>query len=819
MTVDPETARAKVDFQDRTFYFCCQGCATKFSTNPATFIVESRQIEIPVQSAAPPAKLTDPVCGMTVEPETAKTKVDFQEGIFYFCCQGCATKFSANPAAYIEPRQIEQRVQRSSIEQVSADGYTCPMHAEVHSATPGDCPSCGMPLEAVLPSATDDNGASEVREISRHLSWSAALTFPLVLVSMTHMPGMGQSASTGYGVSHLLSCWVQFVLATPIVLWAAMPFFRRGWSSIINHNLNMFTLLSLGIGIPYVFSAVSLLAVTLMFPQAAEQNVVYFESAAVIATLAWVGQWLEARARLRSTGAVRELVGLMPSTATVILANGTEKIMPVSDMSLPVKVRVRPGERVSVDGSVIDGISSVDESMLTGEPMPVLKQSGSQVSAGSINGNGSLVIQAERLGRDTLLSQIVQLVSQAQRTRVPIQQLADKVAAVFVPFVVLIALVTLGAWLIAGVGLAQAVTAAVTVLVVACPCALGLATPMSIVVATGRAAKAGVLFKEARSLQLLAEVDTLVIDKTGTLTQGTPRLVNLVTVNASKQELLAQAASLESYSEHPLAAAVVAASADAGASKMLCEGFVSTPGGGVSGMVSGRMVAVGSPSYLEGFGIDCSDVRAQTSENPGTSVFVAIDGNCEGRLDFADEIRSNAASALASIQRRGIRVVMATGDSHQAAQTIATVLGITEVHAAMLPADKASLVKTLQSKGAKVAMAGDGINDAPALVQANVGIAMATGTDIAMESADIVLMRSDVEGIVRAHKVSRAMVRNIAQNLVLAFGYNLVTIPLATGMFAHVLGFAVNPMVAAVAMSVSSVLVIVNALRLRSLVL
>jgi Cu+-exporting ATPase len=802
---------------------CCSSGGTSNEPVPA-----NEPVPVPILVPAPipvPVKQIDPVCGMTVDPATAKAKVDFQDKTFYFCCQGCATKFSANPTSYLqprqaeEPRQIEERVQRSSIKQSSANGYTCPMHAEVHSAIPGDCPSCGMPLEPVLPSATDDNGASEVKEISRHLSWSAALTFPLVLVSMTHMLGMGQETGTGNGISHLLNCWVQFALASPVVLWSALPFFRRGWSSIVNRNLNMFTLLSLGIGIPYMFSAVSLLAVTFIFPQGAEQHVVYFESAAVIATLAWVGQLLEARARSRSSGAVRELVGLMPATACVIAANGAEEIVLVSDMSLPAKVRVRPGERVPVDGSVIDGVSSVDESMLTGEPLPVLKQSGNQVCAGTINGNGSLVIQAERLGSDTLLSQIVQLVSQAQRTRVPIQQLADKVAAVFVPVVVLIALSTLASWLFAGVGVSQALSAAVTVLVVACPCALGLATPMSIVVAAGRAAKAGVLFKEARSLQLLAEIDTLVVDKTGTLTQGAPRLVNTVTVNMSKHELLALAASLESQSEHPLAAAVVTANADNGAVTVPCEGFVSTPGGGVAGMVSERMVAVGSAAYLESFGIDCSGVPASTSASPGTSVFVAVDGNCEGRLDFADEIRSNAAASLAALRRNGIRVVMATGDSQQAAQFIATALGITEVHAAMLPADKASLVKTLQSDGAKVAMAGDGINDAPALAQANVGIAMGTGTDIAIESADIVLVKGDVEGIVRAQKVSRAMVRNIAQNLALAFGYNLIAIPVATGMFAHVLGFAVDPMAAAVAMSVSSVLVIANALRLRSLVL
>lgn len=783
-------------------------------------------------SAPAPTIHKDPVCGMTVDPATARARVEHNGTTIYFCCQGCANKFSANPAAYQEPAQIEVRLQRASIKAstvstASAEGYTCPMHPEVHSAIPGDCPDCGMPLEPLMPSA-DDDGSAEVDNCANRLRWSATLTVPLAILSMTHMLGTGGTAGGIAGLSHLASCWLQFLLATPVVVWAALPFFKRGVSSVRNRSLNMFTLLSLGIGIPYVYSLVSLIVVSLFQSGEADQHMVYFESAGVITTLAWLGQFLEAKARVRSSSAVRDLVKLMPSTATVLGLDGSESTVAVADISVDARVRVRPGECVPVDGIVLEGVSSVDESMLTGEPIPTGKEVGSEVSAGTINGTGSLIVQAKRIGGSTLLSQIVNLVSQAQRSRVPAQQLADKVSAIFVPAVILIALLTLGGWWMAGAGVVAALSAAVAVLVVACPCALGLATPMSIVVAAGRAARAGVLFKEARSLQLLAGVDTVVLDKTGTLTQGKPKLVRTVaTGSLPEKELLALAASVEAESEHPLAAAVLAAfegtksggccSSKSGAGMSACKDFSSKPGAGIRGTVAGRVVVVGTPAYLGELGIDCSKLTSADAGGYETSVFVGVDGQCEGRLDFADELRPDVAAAVKELQQRGMRVVIASGDNIRAVQFVGTALGVKDVHASLLPADKAALVKELQSQGAKVAMAGDGVNDAPALVQADVGIAMASGTDIAVHSADIVLVNSDVHGVVRAHKVSNAMVTNIRQNLVLAFGYNLIAIPVATGVLAHVIGFALDPMVAAAAMSVSSVAVIANALRLRNL--
>lgn len=819
MPVDPVSAKVTVEHEGSQYYFCCAGCLRKFVAEPEKYH-KSTGPQLTVltgtccgeKSAPSSTSALDPVCGMSVDTNSPAATYDWQGTRYYFCCQSCARKFSSNPLAFLEPARKDTRTVESA-----AVGYTCPMHPEVLTEKPGDCPACGMPLEPMVPSAGDD-GSAEVEDITRHLKWSALLTIPLALLSMAHMYGMGPMSGTAHGASYLVSCWLQLLLATPVVLWVARPFFQRGWSSIKNRTLNMFTLLSLGIAIPYVYSLVSLLAVTFFLPQAAEQHMVYFESSAVIATLAWLGQLLEAKARARSASAVRELVALMPVEATVVLPDGTETVMPVSDIAFHAKVHVRPGERIPVDGCVLQGTSSVNESMLTGEPIPSVKQVGSHVSAGTINGNGSLVIQVKRVGNDTLLSQIVSLVSQAQRSRVPVQQLADKVAAIFVPAVLAAALFAFGAWMTAGAGLVTALSTAVAVLVVACPCALGLATPMSIVVAAGRAARSGVLFKEARSLQLLSAIDTLVIDKTGTLTQGQPRLVNIVTAGSlGNQDLLAVAAAVEAHSEHPLASAMTVASAAKGVSLPSCQDFVSTPGAGVTGNVSGHVVVVGTAAYLVGSGVDSASLPSLPADSTATSVFVAVDGKFQGRLDFADKLRPSATAAIKQLQQRGIRVVIATGDHERAARAVANALGITEVRAALLPAAKAALVKSLQSQGARVAMAGDGINDAPALAQADVGIAMASGTDIAVHSADIVLVNSDVTGIVRALKVSKAMLRNIAQNLFLAFAYNLVAIPVAAGLLVPVIGFAVSPMVAAAAMSVSSVLVIANGLRLRKL--
>jgi P-type Cu+ transporter len=582
----------------------------------------------------------------------------------------------------------------------------------------------------------------------------------------------------------------------------------------------MFTLLSLGIGLPYTYSLVLLFWLASTTYADSPSQPLYFESAAVIATLAWLGQLLEARARVRSSSAARELIELMPTDATVVLPDGTEKTVPVSDVAVNTKVRVKPGERVPVDGVTIDGASSINESMLTGEAMPVEKGIGSHVSAGTINGNGTLVVEAKRLGSATTLSQIVDMVSHAQRSRVPVQQLADRVAAVFVPVVLLIAVITVAVWYAAGDGLTHGLSAALAVLVVACPCALGLATPMSIIVATGRAARAGVLFKEARSLQLLASVNTLVIDKTGTLTVGTPRLVQTHSKgNMSVEELLPLVAALEARSEHPLAGAVVAASKDLKSLPVdSCRDFMSTPGGGVQGTVAERKVVVGTPEFLRQSGVEFDSVTSEnTSFSVITSVFVAIDDVYQAQLDFADELRTGAADSVKQLASRGLKVVMATGDSEESARKVASALGISDYHARLLPGDKAALVRKLQQAGARVAMAGDGINDAPSLVQADVGISLASGTDIAVHSSDIVLVNNDIQSIVRAQKVSQAMLRNIKQNLVLAFAYNMLAIPLASGLLIPVIGFTLDPMVAAGAMSLSSVAVIVNALRLREL--
>jgi Cu+-exporting ATPase len=754
----------------------------------------------------------DPVCGMTVDPENAQAKVTFEATIYYFCSQGCATKFSTNSSTYLTPQP--ESIAESIADR--GDTYTCPMHPEVIRSGPGDCPSCGMPLEPVIPGSGDD-GKAETQGISRRVVLSAALAAAVAFLSMADMSTHGGHTGISTGLPVLFSDWLQFMLSTPVVVWGAKPFFERGWSSVRNRSLNMFTLLSLGIGLPYVYSLALLIWLSSNNSVAHFEQPMYFESAVVIATLAWLGQLLEAKARVRSTSAVRELIELMPTDATVLLFDGTEKTVPIGDIALNAKVRVKPGERIPVDGVTIDGASSVNESMLTGESMPVLKEIGSHVSAGTINGNGSLVIEAKRLGSATTLSQIVDMVSHAQRSRVPVQQLADRVAAIFVPTVLIIAVITVAVWYATGGGLAQGLSAALAVLVVACPCALGLATPMSIIVASGRAARAGILFKEARSLQLLASVDTVVIDKTGTLTVGVPRLVQThLRGGMGTEEVIAFAAALESRSEHPLASAVVAASK--GLKVQPCQEFVSTPGGGVEATVSGHKVVIGTPIFLRQAGVECPDVASEdSSENVLTSVFVAIDGAFQAQLDFADELRAGAADSIRELSRNGLRVVMATGDSEEVAKKVASALGITEYHSRLLPADKADLVRKLQQGGARVAMAGDGINDAPSLVQADVGISLASGTDIAVHSSDMVLVNSDIQSIVRAQRISQAMLRNIKQNLVLAFAYNLLAIPVATGLLVPVIGFALDPMVAAGAMSVSSLAVIANALRLRNL--
>ncbi len=733
----------------------------------------------------------DPVCGMTVEPKSAKAQVEHLGRQYYFCYVGCADKFKADPEMYLNPNRKKEMPKDAP----SGSGYTCPMHPEIVSDKPADCPLCGMSLEPMMPGA-DDSADAEVAEIKKHLAYSALLTVPLVVLSMSHMLGI----TALHALSPTANNWLQFALATPVVLWVAQPFIHRGWQSVKNKALNMFTLLSLGIVIPYVYSVASLLTTQML----------YFESAAVITTLAWFGQLLEAKARVQSASAVKELVSLMPSEATVVLPDGSPLVMKINEIPVGAEVRVKPGERIPVDGVVLEGESHVDESMLTGEPAAVLKTSGSLVSAGTINSNGSLLVEVKHVGNDTLLAQIINLVAQAQRSKLPVQKLVDKVASVFVPVVVVVALLTFAIWLLNGMAVVQAMTMAVAVLVIACPCALGLATPMSVIVAAGRAAKAGVLFKDASSLEALSQINTLVIDKTGTLTEGKMGLVSVVPAGTlNEDELLTLAASVESHSEHPLAKAVLAANAKRKGATLACKDFAATPGEGVSGKVDGRVITLGTKSFAGG--------NTQFDNSNGSEIYISIDGQCQGRLEFADKLRADAVKSIKELQRSGITVVLATGDKAETAQAIADAVGIKDVRAALLPADKAALVKELQAKGAVVAMAGDGINDAPALAQANIGIAMASGTGIAISSAGIVLLNSDISGIVRAHKISKAMLSNIAENLFLAFGYNVLAIPAAAGVLLPILGIALNPMIAAAAMSVSSVSVIANALRLRYL--
>jgi Cu+-exporting ATPase len=766
---------------------------------------------------------TDPVCGMKVFEKPDVPRREHGGKTYYFCGAGCAAKFDTDPERFIrapgsEPMRASVAPPVPGAESV---WYTCPMDPEVRQKGPGACPKCGMALEPVEPLVTE-MANPELTDMTRRFWVSVVLTVPLLLIAMG-----GMLPSMRHALSERWIGWLQFALATPVVLWAGWPFFVRGWNSIVYRSLNMFTLIAIGTGTAYLYSVTATLAPGI-FPESfrMEGNVaVYFEAAAAITALVLLGQVLELRARTRTGNAIRALLGLAPKTARLILPGGSEHDVPLDQIKPGDRLRVRPGEKVPVDGVVIEGSSSVDESMLTGEPIPIEKTPGSKVTGATVNGTGSFVMQAERVGSDTLLAHIVRMVSEAQRSRAPIQRLADRVSAVFVPAVVAIAVVTFVAWAAFGPKprLAHALVNAVAVLIIACPCALGLATPMSIMVGVGRGASSGVLIRNAEALETFEAVDTLVVDKTGTLTEGRPRLTALVPCRGhTEDELLSLAASLEKGSEHPLASAILSGAVHQGVTMAASSEFRTLPGKGVVGKVAGRGAALGNERLLAELGLAPGDLssRAETLRAQGmTVVFVVRDGQVVGMLAVSDPVKPTTEAAIRALHGDGIRIVMLTGDNRTAAQAVAAKLGIDEIEAEVTPDQKGAVVKRLQSQGRRVAMAGDGINDAPALAQADVGIAMGTGTDVAMESAGVTLVKGDLMGLARARRLSRATMRNIRQNLVWAFGYNSVGVPIAAGVLYPFFGLLLSPMIAAAAMSFSSVSVITNALRLRKLTL
>jgi Cu+-exporting ATPase len=762
------------------------------------------------------AKAKDPVCGMDVDIASAISVV--QEGTtYYFCSESCRTKFRANPAAFLK---------RSSEAPPSAPAngieYTCPMHPEIVRNKPGSCPICGMALEPSTPSVGEEDD-SELRDMSRRFWVSAVLTVPIFVSAMgDHLPGqpLDQIASRNTWT------WIELILSTPVILWGGWPFFIRAGQSIVNRSLNMFTLIGLGVGAAFGYSVVAT-AFPDVFPASFRDQTgavaVYFEAGAVITTLVLLGQVLELKARSQTGTAIRALLGLTPKTARMIGDNGSETDIPLDQVKVGFRLRVRPGEKIPVDGVVLEGSSSVDESMISGEPIPVEKCAKDKLIGATVNGNGSLIMRAERVGSETVLAQIVRMVSQAQRSRAPIQRLADTVAGYFVPAVIGIAALTFAVW--GSVGpeprMAHALITAVAVLIIACPCALGLATPMSIMVATGKGAAAGVLFKNAEAIEFMRQVDTLVVDKTGTLTEGKPKLVAVTAAEGFDEERVLQlAASLERGSEHPLAAAIVSGAEARGLTLLAAEAFESVTGMGVRARVDGVAVDLGNRKMMESAGVSV-EAQTQAAENlradGQTVMFVAIEGRAAGVIGVADPIKGTTREAIKQLHEEGIRVIMLTGDSRTTATAVATKLGIDEVIAEVLPEDKSSRIKKLQSEGRFVAMAGDGINDAPALAQAQIGIAMGTGTDVAMESAGVTLVKGDLRGIARARHLSRATMKNIKQNLFFAFVYNALGIPVAAGVLFPVFGLLLSPMIAAAAMSFSSVSVIANALRLRGL--
>ena len=822
MTVDPAKAAGSFDYKGATYYFCGKGCLAKFSADPEKFLAGHRE---PMPHAAPqaitlgglgkrtpsaaprrsatapqPSAAIDPVCGMTVDPASAAGAFEYDGTTYHFCGKGCLAKFSADPEKFVrgDRRGGLQTPQPppGARQPEAATEWICPMDPEVVSDKPGACPKCGMALEPRVPDLSDAPNP-ELVDMTRRFWIAVALGAPVFLLAM------GDMIAGGWVSRHVPASainWLGLVFATPVVLWAGRPFFERMWASLANASPNMFTLIGIGVGAAYVYSAVATAAPGLFPPGFAMHGQIdtYFDTAVAITVLVLLGQVLELRARHRTGAAIRRLLGLAPKTARVV-RQGQELDLPLDAVRIGDVVRVRPGEKVPVDGVVVDGTAAIDEAMVTGESLPVDKGPGDRLIGATIVTNGSVTMRADRVGADTLLAHIVRMVSDAQRTRAPIQRLADRAAAYFVPAVVLTAVVTFVVWSIRGPDprLAHALVAAVSVLIIACPCALGLATPMAIMVGAGEGARAGVLIKNAEALELLARVDTLVIDKTGTLTEGRPRVTRVSPAPGwREEEVVRPAAAVERGSAHPLAAAIVSAAEERGLAIPPASDFHSFTGRGVRGRVEGREVVI---------------------EGPG--IRVTVDGQFAGAIEVADRIRATSREAVEQLHRDGVRIVMVTGDRTATARAIASQLGIDEVHAEVLPERKRDIVIELERNGRVVAMAGDGVNDAPALAQATVGIAMGSGTDVAMESAGITLVKADLRAIVRARRLSRATVRNIRQNLFLAFVYNTVGVPIAAGVLYPVAGLLITPIWASAAMTLSSVSVIGNALRLRRLAL
>lgn len=749
----------------------------------------------------------DPVCGMTVDPANAKGGSSEFHGMSYFFCNSkCKIKFDQDPAKYTTP-QVATEIQAQDIE------YTCPMHPEIRQIGAGNCPICGMALEPVTASLDQAEESHEYLDMRKRFWVSAVLSLPLLFLTM--------------GGSHFISStpWLEVALASPVVLWGGWPFYVRFWQSVKNRSLNMFTLIGLGVAVAYIYSLIAVLFPQL-FPNSFLDTMtgevgLYFEAASVIVTLVLLGQVLELKARGQTSLAIKSLLGLAPKTARKIQSDGSETDVPLETIHVGDKIRVRPGEKIPVDGRVLQGSSAVDESMVSGEPMPVEKSVGSKVVGATINGTGTLVMEAEKVGKDTLLAQIVQMVAEAQRSRAPIQKLVDQVSAYFVPTVILAAIGTFVVWSLIGPEpkIAHAIINAVAVLIIACPCALGLATPMSIMVATGRAATMGVLFKNAEAIELMRKVNTLVIDKTGTLTMGKPKLVTIKTFGViSENELLTLAASLEQVSEHPLAQAIVSGAKEKGVQALEAEDFQSVTGKGARAVIQNRVVAIGNKALMQELEVvlGAAEAEADNLRKDGQTVmYAAVDGKLAGLLGVTDPIKDTSIAAVQTLRASGIKVIMMTGDNQKTAETVAKKIGIDGFFADVLPQGKAEIIKKMQSEGLFVAMAGDGINDAPALAQAQVGIAMGTGTDVAMNSAGVTLIKGDLTGIVRARLLSEGTIKNIKQNLFFAFIYNTIGIPIAAGILYPVFGILLSPMIAAAAMSLSSVSVISNALRLK----